>query len=353
MPILIILVILLATGAAAQAVCVRRDRRRFPPPGAMIDGLHVRRMGDGGPVVIFEAGIAASCLNWNRIQADLASSATTWSYDRQGFGWSVAGNGRCSLDQITEQLHSLIGALGVTTPIVFVGHSFGGYIARYFIDRYPAVVAALVLVDPATPEEWIAPTSGQRWRLGRAVFFTRFAAMLATFGVIRMGLWSLLRRGNGNAGPVLGLSDTMRRVAGEVNKLSRSAGVRPSEGRTRARRRNPEQSEGPDSMDLPTPSLDVVRLLRSRWSEPKFYRTMAGYIQALPRCAREVSKCKLPEGLPVTVISSAQLPPERMAEHAALATKHIIANQSGHWVHLDEPELVVEAIREKILNLKF
>jgi pimeloyl-ACP methyl ester carboxylesterase len=42
-----------------------------------------------------------------------------------------------------------------------------------------------------------------------------------------------------------------------------------------------------------------------------------------------------------------------MAEHAALATKHIIAAQSGHWVHLDEPELVVEAIRERILNLKF
>src|SRR6267154_6328932 len=113
MPILLILIILLlAAGAAAQTICVRRDRRRFPPPGAMIDGLHVRRLGHSGPVVIFEAGIAASCLNWNRIQSDLASSATTWSYDRQGFGWSEAGNGRCSLDQISEQLHSLIGAMG-------------------------------------------------------------------------------------------------------------------------------------------------------------------------------------------------------------------------------------------------
>src|SRR5258708_24396062 len=136
MPILIILVILLATGAAAQAVCVRRDRRRFPPPGAMIDGLHVRRMGDSGPVVIFEAGIAASCLNWDRIQSDLASSATTWSYDRQGFGWSVAGNGRCSLDRITGQLHSLLRALGLTTPLIFVRHSLGGDLARSFIDRY-------------------------------------------------------------------------------------------------------------------------------------------------------------------------------------------------------------------------
>lgn len=316
-----------ALGWLLQRLCVRRDRRRFPPPGRMIDGLHLRKLGDRGPVVFFEAGIAASCLNWNAIQSQLADSASTFSYDRAGFGWSVAEDG-CSLQRITDHLHRLVKSCGIEEPFVMVGHSFGGYIARYYVDRFPGAIAGLVLIDPATPEEWQAPAAAQRWRLRRAVFFTRAAAVLATFGIIRLGLWSLLRRGNGNPGPVFGLSTTMHRIAGEVHKLRCTAAA-----------------AGAKSADA---QLDVVRLLRSRWSEPKFFWTMAGYIQALPRCAREVAGCRMPSGIPVTVISAAQLPPERLAEHAALATEHIIARHSGHWVHLDEPELVVEAIRDMI-----
>jgi len=330
MLVLAILAAGLALGAVAQALFVRRDRRRFPAPGMIVDGLHVRKIGDRGPVVIFEAGIAASCLNWNAIQSELAGSATTYSYDRAGFGWSLVGDG-CSLRQITDHLHRLVKAAGIGANFILVGHSFGGLIARYYVDRFPGAVAGLVLIDPATPEEWQSPTLAQRWRLRRAVFFTRAAGVLAVFGLVRLGLWSLLRRGHGNPGPLFGLNKTMRRIASEVNKL-----------------RSPAETRETTAGNAP---LDVVRLLRSRWSEPRFFWNMAGYIQAMPRCAREVAPCKVPSGIPVTVISGAQQPPERLAEHAALATEHIIARHSGHWVHLNEPELVVEAIR-KVMEMR-
>ena len=46
-----------------------------------------------------------------------------------------------------------------------------------------------------------------------------------------------------------------------------------------------------------------------------------------------------------------------MKEREALARrsprgKHIIAAKSGHWIQLDEPELVVQAIREMIEVIK-
>ena len=105
---------------------------------------------------------------------------------------------------------------------------------------------------------------------------------------------------------------------------------------------------------LPPPT---VRLIRERWSNGKFFWTMARYIQSLPACAAEASCCDIPAHIPVTVISGAHQPAVRMAEHKAIAAhslhgKHMVAANSAHWVHLDQPELIVEAYCEIAGKLK-
>ena len=96
---------------------------------------------------------------------------------------------------------------------------------------------------------------------------------------------------------------------------------------------------------------DVMRVIRARWSNPRFFWTMADYIRSLPRCSAETIAHNFPSQLPVTVLSGAQQPPERLREHAAIAAhslngRHIIAEKGAHWIHLDQPELVVEAVVE-------
>jgi len=304
----------LAVGAVIQAVCVRRDRRRFPPPGRLVGGLHVREAGDGLPPVIFEAGIAASSSNWSALQSAAAAHARTYSYDRPGVGWSPpqrrAGG---SLGAMADGLHRLTRALEIPRPFVIVGHSFGTYIARVYSHRYRDDVAALILVDPVTPEEWMRPGRAERLRLWRAAGWARLAALAAPFGLIRLGLWGVLRRGGGNAGP-LGVIPTMRRIAGEVAKLP----------------------------------PDVVPALRARWSEPRFFTTMARYIQSLPSCAAEAASQPIPAGVPVTVLSSARQSRDQLAAHAAFATRHLVVEGTGHWIHLDHPALVVCEIRNVI-----
>ena len=59
--------------------------------------------------------------------------------------------------------------------------------------------------------------------------------------------------------------------------------------------------------------------------------------------------------MPLIVISGAHLTPEQQAEQASVARlstagRHVIAEGSGHWVHLDRPDLVVAAV--KILGEK-
>jgi pimeloyl-ACP methyl ester carboxylesterase len=92
-------------------------------------------------------------------------------------------------------------------------------------------------------------------------------------------------------------------------------------------------------------------VIRARWSNPRFFWTMADYIRSLPRCSAETIARNFPAHLPVTVLSGAQQPPERLREHAAIAAhslngRHIIAEKGAHWIHLDQPELVVEAVVE-------
>jgi pimeloyl-ACP methyl ester carboxylesterase len=303
--------IVLALCALAQAMCVRRDRQRFPPPGRIVNGRHVRQVGSRGPAVAFEAGIGASSSNWGIVQAELATSARTFSYDRPGLGWSAPARGRCSLRTLTDDLHELIRAADVPRPVVLTGHSFGTYIARVYAHRFPEDVIGLVLVDPVTPEEWLNPDWRSRARLRNALIFAHAASVLATIGVVRLGLWGLLRRGQGKAGPVLGLSGELRRIAGEVAKLP----------------------------------PDLVPLLRARWSEPRFFTTLAEYIRSLPACAAEAARHPIPAGLPVTVFSGAHQPPDLLAAHRQLATRHVVVEGSSHWIHLDQPHLVADAIR--------
>jgi pimeloyl-ACP methyl ester carboxylesterase len=78
---------------------------------------------------------------------------------------------------------------------------------------------------------------------------------------------------------------------------------------------------------------------------------MANYIGSVPACAAELQGCSIPADVPVTVISGAHQPPVRMQEHAAIAAhslrgRHLVADESAHWVHLDQPELIISAVRE-------
>lgn len=329
--LLIVIFGVLLLQALAQLFCVRLDARKFPPPGAIVKtsrgNMHVRQMGSGTPVVL-EAGIAATSLNWSILQPQLAKLASVYSYDRAGFGWSKSSRRECTLQQMSCDLHELVAALNLPRPYVLVGHSYAAYILRVYAQRFPQELAGIILIDPLTPEEWIKPRRFQRWQLRRGVWFSRAGAALGAIGVNRFCLW-LLQRGN-SAVPsrVLGVfgvraSETGHRILGELAKLP------------------PE----------------TVRLIRERWSHAEFFLTMARYIQTLPAAAAEASQFHIPAHIPVTVISGAHQPPVRMAEHKAIAAhslqgRHLVAANSAHWIHLDQPELIVEAFREMTEKVK-
>ena len=99
---------------------------------------------------------------------------------------------------------------------------------------------------------------------------------------------------------------------------------------------------------------DVWPSVRAHWSQPKCFVSMAGHLGSLAKSAAEVAGCEPSLGdLPVVVISAESQPPECKTEHTRLAARstrgrHIVAAGTGHWVHLDDADLVVRSIRDVV-----
>lgn len=127
------------------------------PPGRLIDvggyRLHLFCTGQGGPAVIFDAGLGGFSMDWIFVQLRLESELTACAYDRAGYGWSDPGPSPRASDQIAAELEVLLERAHVDPPYILVGHSFGAYNVRYFAGMHPEQVAGLVLVDGSHPNQ--------------------------------------------------------------------------------------------------------------------------------------------------------------------------------------------------------
>ena len=126
-------------------------------PGKLVDiggfRLHIHCEGEGAPTIIFDSGVGGFSLEWSRIQAVLARRTRVCSYDRAGYGWSDLGPLPRTSERITRELHTLLQKAAVTGPYILAGHSFGGYNAQLFARNYPDETAGLVLIDASHPEQ--------------------------------------------------------------------------------------------------------------------------------------------------------------------------------------------------------
>src|SRR5262245_51984270 len=147
--------ILIAAGALYQMFGARADARAYGAPGRTVEvdrqRLHVVCAGAGGPLVLFESGIAASSVGWTRVLRDVAAFTRACAYDRAGLGWSAPARARRTVDRMLRELRGVATA-GGSAPAVLVGHSFGAFLVCAYAHRHAADVAGLVLLDP--PSEW-------------------------------------------------------------------------------------------------------------------------------------------------------------------------------------------------------
>ncbi|PYY17919.1 MAG: hypothetical protein DMG60_10015 [Acidobacteria bacterium] len=323
-------VLLVVGGFLFQTIGLKRDERRFPAPGQLIDvggyRLHLHALGAGSPSVILESGISASSLNWRTVQTEVAKFARVCSYDRAGLGWSDLCAQQCTPEALATQLWTLLRKADIPGPYIVVGHSFGGLIVQAFAGLYPQETAGLVLVDPLNPAEWTPITNEQRRMIRHGIRLSRRGAIAARFGVVRLSL-NLLLAGNqllprlaaklwsGNA------SQVTSRIAGQVQKMPQ----------------------------------ETWPLVAAHWKNHKSFEAMARHFEALAESAQKLSQVRQ-LSVAVTMLVGTQnehpADPGEYAKRLSPETRLIFAQKSGHWIQLDEPDLVANSIAEMIENIR-
>lgn len=329
---------LLAQGGAIPA--------RPAPPGRLVDiggyRLHLHCTGSGSPTVVLLHGFADFSFTWALVQPGVAQVTRVCSYDRAGNAWSDPGPPPRGLQRISEELHSLLERSGERGPFILVGHSWGGLIPRLYLPQHPEDVAGVVFVDASHEDMWM-------WLNG----------VTLQPGLASAGEWERIHQPRARPGPPPPAdsaagpprSSALSVRAGtppEASADTSTPGLEPPYNRLppEARRWHawarslPPAFTGGDWADI-RDDLIAVRAARGRRPHP---------FGAIPVVVLSAGKGEFENEAEASAAVQKVQHDRGQADLATLSSnsRRITATSSGHHIHLDEPDLVIDAIRQVI-----
>ena len=305
----------LAAGFAAKASLAKQH----PAPGQLVDvggyNMHINCMGEGSPTVILEAGWADYSPTWTYVQPEVAKTTSVCSYDRAGYGWSDPSPNPRTASWRAEERHTLLVNAKVQGPYVLVGHSLGGMFVRVYAHTYPDEVVGMVLVD-STHEAQYDRLPGAKNFASDQVRQFRMLGVLSSTGFMAL-----------------------------APQMTPNQGI-------------------PD---------EIFAQNKATWATTGFFTIAADELTVMEESTAEVRALQITSfgDLPLTVLSAGfeiQIPFLSEAENqqyweemramqselAALSSnsKQTIAEQSGHAIQHDQPDLVINSILEMVDALR-
>ncbi len=317
-----LLLIAVVTGLVYQYLAQASDIRRWPPSGELVevDGslMHIYCQGEGSPTVIVEQGTGGYYDTWQDVNCEMASITRVCAYDRAGAGYSEPVGTSLDSEATADRLFSLLQQAGIDDSLLLVGWSAGGIYVREFYRKYPDKVVGMVLVDSSHEQQrsrLIDPVPPQS-----SFELSDVAGPLGYLGLIR--------------------------ISGEVDRLVE---LGPGSEEQKAR-------------------LKAVQN-QSHWAKA-YYNEIDTFEQELalnrnPRSLGNLPLIVVSRGREVTQASPSSLYTleilqENEREWRALQTElvalssegvHVIASESGHSVHLGQPNLIVNAVQDIVTQV--
>lgn len=321
--IILVLALLLVGGCTYQRISLARTREQFPAPGKLVevDGhlMHIHCLGSGSPTVVIDAGNGSFSIEWTPIQEKLGQTTRVCIYDRSGYGWSEASPSPRDGAQVVSELHDLLDVAGEAGPYLLVGHSLGGVHVRMFAAQYPDEVAGLVLVDTAYP---LVVTPEFELQMRSSIGFYQAMNLMTSTGLLRV------------LGPLGGedsMPATARKLPPELQEAYLNLLLDPNQYATAIA----------EMEQLPATFGQTSELLQGGqpFGDLPLIVLTAGLTSAPGSTPFNEQYVPVPD-------SQIQLQLE-LAGQSLNGEQRVIA-ESGHSVHLDAPEEIVEAIRDML-----
>lgn len=296
-----------------------------PPIGKLVDvgshQLHIYSTGEGSPSVIFESGGASWSLDWNLVQTEVAKFTSVSSYDRAGFGWSDSGPKPRTSEQIVTELHNLLTNAEIKKPYILVGASFGGHTARLFSKKFPDEVAGVILLDAR--HEAINSKMPPAWKKLETAGKGMYQVMLLAS---RLGALTLLGKLAGEkAAPSI-----VMKLPPEIRPMYLEVGFQPKYFQSNL---DELAASGESDRQLSTTgSLGNIPLTVIRHGIPDLFASMP------------VEQAEQAE----TVWQELQKDLAKQSSNSQM----LVAEKSGHGIQIDQPGLVVEAIRQMVETIR-
>jgi pimeloyl-ACP methyl ester carboxylesterase len=261
--------------------------------------MYLNCRGTGSPTVVFVGGLRASADDWSMsdkskpaVLPEVSKFTRVCACDRPG---APVGEKPSRSDPVPQpttakdaaaDLHALLKADGEGRPYVLVGHSYGGLIVRLYASTYPKEVSGLVLVD-ALSEGLRDAETPEQWPIQRKLIQNDNPENLA--------LYPALERIN---------------VDRSFDQIRAAPPLRP----------------------MPAVVLSADR----PWG---------------PEVASLIAAGKLPADVPPDfgyVVDAAQTKAQNRLANLVPNEKHVTNTNSGHEIHKEQPQLVIDAIRQVV-----
>ena len=309
----------LVMGIVYQTVSRAADQRKYPPSGQLIDiggfRLHFNCAGQGRPTVVMDAGGGAPSISWGLVPSEIAKFTRVCTYDRAGFGWSEPNlKAPRSSQQSVDELHKLLTKAKIEPPYILVGHSLGGANMRLYASQHPEDVVGLVLVD-SVHEDQVTP---EQWKhIGRELWFYQALRIASRVGLVRL--------------------------IGETNLLPILEDLKK------------------DLQKYPLVVQALFDTFKSHCYCPHYWATLSSERANIRKSFEQLREVTSLDDLPLIVLSQGSKAPEVSDERfqrwaklqadltrISLDSKRIVAEKSGHLIPLDQPELVVDVVKQLV-----
>jgi pimeloyl-ACP methyl ester carboxylesterase len=309
------------------AVAKGRLADEYPAPGKLAHlgdrVIHYQLIGAGNITVVMEAGQNEFSLTWCRVAPEIARHARVFVYDRPGLGWSEPSPEPRTATVIIDELHRLLVAERIPGPYLLVGHSMGGLYMKAFAARYPENVRGVVFIDAAHELQWELFPEEQRRAI--TAYVDSLSKLLDSIAPPAVLGFMALDPGQIPADPRL----TPPAVAQYRAVFSRGTVMLE----TMKREVNDQAESFRIIKDMRIVSLNVP-------------------VVVIRRGKRESMTSGVEVPAPV-VDQTERVWLDLQERTAALSPRHriITAGRSGHYIQLDEPQLVIDAVVDMVRSI--